>query len=99
MKKGINRRQFVGLGACASVAALSPGCVTNPRKSPTVRFGVISDTHVTDEPSAAELRRALRFFADENVDALLHCGDVTNLGYRREYAAFRRVMDSVMPNP
>ena len=97
MKKGINRRQFVGLGACASVAALSPGCVTNPRKSPTVRFGVISDTHVTDETSAAELRRALRFFADENVDALLHCGDVTNLGYRREYAAFRRVMDSVMP--
>ncbi len=97
----LDRRGFVSLGACASLSALVSGC-TNGRcgqslRSPCVRFGVISDTHVTGEESAERLRLALGFFAQEKVDAVLHCGDVTNLGYRSEYAAFRKVWDSVMP--
>ena len=97
----MDRRGFVALGACASFSALSAGCAGDrsifPPVSPSVRFGVISDTHVTGESSAQRLRQALDFFARERVDAVLHCGDVTNLGYCSEYAAFRKVWDSVMP--
>ena len=97
----MDRRGFVALGACASFSVLSAGCVGDrnilPFGSSCVRFGVISDTHVTGEESAQRLRQALDFFAHEHVDAVLHCGDVTNLGYCSEYAAFRKVWDSVMP--
>ena len=96
----VNRREFIAFGACASSLSLLNGCRTfgeDGEASRPVRFGIISDTHVTDDESACKLRPALEFFARERIDALLHCGDVTNLGYRREYAAFRRIWDLVMP--
>ena len=96
----VNRREFIAFGACASSLSLLNGCRTfgeDGEASRPVRFGIISDTHVTDDESAGKLRPALEFFARERIDALLHCGDVTNLGYRREYAAFRRIWDLVMP--
>lgn len=98
----MDRREFIASGAYASSLALLNGCrilCDGRSDSRPVRFGIMSDTHVTDRESADRLRPALEFFAREKVDAVLHCGDVTNLGYRREYAAFRRVWESVMPEP
>ena len=93
----IRRRDFIlGSSAFAGQIALF-GCRTSARRGPGVRFGILSDTHVTGPECAAELRRVLGFFREADVDAVLHCGDVTNLGYRREYEDFRTVWDEIMP--
>lgn len=62
-----------------------------------VRLGVISDTHVTGAESAAELGRALAFLRDRHVDAVLHCGDITDFGYLDELKAFADVWRRTMP--
>ena len=48
---------------------------------PIVSFGVMSDSHVKDDPETAEpLRRMFKHMAAEGVDAVLHCGDICELG-------------------
>ena len=50
-------------------------------EKPTVKFGVMSDSHVTDDPGTAEpLRRMFRHMAAECVDAVVHCGDICDHG-------------------
>jgi len=96
----VTRREFLAAGACASGSALLTGCATwgdDGCERPLARLGIISDTHVTDAASAERLKPALDFFRRAGVDAVLHCGDVTNLGYRREREAFERVWADVMP--
>ena len=75
----MNRRDFLG-GLAASLALT--GC-----KSPwwygdraNLRFGVISDIHVTTPESTAEFRRALAYFRDRGADAVLVCGDLSDWG-------------------
>lgn len=93
----ICRRDFIrGSSAVAGQIALF-GCRTSARRGPGVRFGILSDTHVTGSECAAELRRALEFFREADVDAVLHCGDVTDLGYLRELEAFKTVWNEIMP--
>ena len=87
------RRQFLGGMAAAGLAASCPAA----GEAPIVRFGIISDTHVTGPESIPELNKALEFFRDRNVDAVLHCGDITDLGYIRELEAFASAWKSVMP--
>ena len=45
-----------------------------------LRFGVLSDTHITNWESADTFRRALRFYREADVDAVMICGDMTNMG-------------------
>lgn len=93
----IRRRDFIlGSSAFAGQAVLF-GCRTSEGSGPAARFGILSDTHVTGPECADELRKALGFFREKGVDAVLHCGDVTNLGYRRELEAFEAVWDETMP--
>ena len=48
---------------------------------PIVKFGVMSDSHVKDNPKTAEpLRLMFKHMAAEGVDAVLHCGDICELG-------------------
>lgn len=92
----IRRRDFIfGSSAFAGQIALF-GCRTSARREPGVRFGILSDTHVTGPECAAELRRALKFFREADVDAVLHCGDVTDLGYLRELEVFKAVWNGIM---
>ena len=43
---------------------------------PLLRFGVASDLHATDWASAETFRRALRWFRDQGVDAVMVPGDL-----------------------
>jgi len=61
-----------------------------------VRFGILSDTHVRGAGDADEIARALRYFKARGVDAVLHCGDVTNLGYIDALSAFASAKHEVM---
>ena len=47
---------------------------------PNLKFGVISDIHVTTPESTAEFRRALAYFRDCGADAVLVCGDLSDWG-------------------
>ena len=93
----IRRRDFIlGSSALAGQAALF-GCRTSAGHGPGARFGILSDTHVNGPDCADELRRALELFREADVDAVLHCGDITNLGYLRELETFEAVWSATMP--
>jgi endonuclease/exonuclease/phosphatase family metal-dependent hydrolase/predicted phosphodiesterase len=62
-----------------------------------VRFGVITDTHVAGRGSMPELARAFAFMRDKGVDAVLHCGDMTDFGYIDELEAFSEAWKREMP--
>lgn len=67
-----------------------------------LRFGVLSDLHVTDPALGpcrqAELfRTALTRFRDRGVDAVLACGDLTDCGFVTELEEVARVWFGVFP--
>lgn len=65
--------------------------------SDAVRFGVISDAHVTGRESIDELSRAFAFLRDRGVDAVILCGDMTDFGYVDQLEAFAAAWRCVMP--
>ncbi|MGN0833334.1 MAG: metallophosphoesterase family protein [Kiritimatiellia bacterium] len=76
----MTRRDFIGSGA--AFAALhgfaSAEAVLGGR--PNVRFGVLSDIHVTNWESAETFRHALRYYREADVDAVMICGDMADFG-------------------
>ena len=62
-----------------------------------VKFGIISDTHVTGRESIEELARTFSFLRDKGADAVIHCGDMTDFGYLHQLEAFAEAWKSVMP--
>ena len=89
----LTRRGFIGLGSSAVLCGACCRCLNNG----AVLFGIISDTHVTGPESAPELERALKFFAERGVNAVVHCGDVTDLGYLSQLDVFVSSWRRVMP--
>ena len=61
-------------GGCRSLGIFGPG--------PNLTFGVISDLHVTTPESTAAFRRALAYFRDRGVDAVVVTGDLSDWGLR-----------------
>lgn len=94
----VTRRQFIELGTAASI--FGGGCFRLSACS-AVRIGVVSDTHVTGPECAERLEEVLAFFAGRRVDAVVHCGDLTDLGYLSQLdvfiSAWRRVMPPGIP--
>ena len=70
----MNRRVFI---ACASAAAVSPlvagaGSAANVR----LRFGVMTDTHVTRDPKSFErVELAFKVFKKRGCDIFCHVGE------------------------
>jgi len=109
----ISRRFFIGgataFGACgafdgnrlfASPAGRAAG------KAPNLTFGVVSDIHIekTGEGERIEswrnnltFRRALEWFRDQGVDAVVVAGDMTNYGTVEELEAVAQAWYSVFP--
>ena len=92
----MTRREFFEFGLAAGCCGLVRNglaiCV-NP-----VRFGIISDTHVTGCESVEELSRAFAFLRDKGVDAVIHCGDMTDFGYLYQLEAFAEAWKRSMPS-
>ena len=90
----ISRRGFIG-GASAFLCA--GGCRTAGLfcARPRLRFGVVSDIHLTTPESALTFERALRYFDSRGVDAVVVPGDISDWGLKSgiRYAAdaWRRV--------
>lgn len=76
----MTRRNFI-LSATALAAMRPLGAAQDILGSaPNLKFGVLSDTHITTWESAETFRRALRHFREADVDAVMICGDITHLG-------------------
>ena len=82
-----SRRSFLSGAVSAACLGAARPSVAIPRAT---RLGIVSDTHVTGPESVAELAAAFRFLRDRGVDAVLHCGDVTDVGTLDQLDAFAK---------
>ena len=67
------------------------------KQDPFLRFGVASDLHVTDWASAESFRKALRWFRDQDVDAVVIPGDLTDHGLLPQLENVVRSWQEVFP--
>lgn len=85
----------------ASLAATVLGGVTQNSLAgngfPALRFGVLSDVHVSSDDSAQDLIKALLWFEGRRVDAVLIAGDLCTWGRIAELEAFARAWYRVFP--
>ena len=95
------RREFLGLLASASGAfLLPPGLRAAVEEGVRLRIGVLSDLHLDFGHSCGEywkLERALAYFRDQNVDAVVVCGDIANNGLVSEFEAFAKMWYGFFP--
>ena len=76
------RRAFIGQGAFAFLAAAGMGHrafgATGPAR---LRFGALSDIHITRGKGSCDIfEKALTYFRDQKVDAVLIAGDMADSG-------------------
>ena len=108
----LTRRDFLFGGAAlfglagVGVFAAPPGW--SAPKNPNLVFGVISDTHLrTVRGSSGRPGRnwphkyfaaALNYFKEQNVDAVVHCGDFAHRGQVEEMVFHAKVWKRTFPN-
>ena len=105
LKGGMASLGFLALGDTGLFAAPKGW---KPKKKPNLTFGVVSDTHMRchydgksfysrydvyfDDQALVEVMKA---FKKEGVDAILHCGDITDNGMVREMEFYKEAWDKV----
>jgi len=93
MPIAMNRREF--LFSAGAVTMLS-GCRSfGLAGAPDLRFGVVSDIHVTTPQSARFFERALRIFKRRGVDAVVVPGDLTDWGLKSSLRYVKEAWDRV----
>jgi len=89
----IDRRGFLGglaaLGAAGGCRSLIPGT------GPNLRFGVLSDVHVTTRRSCRLLERSFWQLRRLNVDAVVIAGDLTDWGVKPSLVHLKKTWDRV----
>ena len=93
----LSRRDFLG-GAAALMGMGGCRSLGIGGAEPNIVFGVISDIHITTPESTVAFRRALEYFRDRKVDAVVVAGDLSDWGLK---SGLRYVADtwySVFPN-
>ena len=93
----LGRRNFIqsafvgaalGFGGCRSLVF---------GERPELRFGVVSDIHVTTPESAALFEASLRYFRDRDVDAVMVPGDLTDWGLKSSLQYVADAWNRVFP--
>ena len=100
----MNRRQFIGGALSAGGFWATQGClrIASPVR---LRFGVVSDIHVRDGGSRDHgssgdtwyFSKALRYFKEQKVDAVLIAGDIADRGRDAEMMAVAKAWFEVFP--
>lgn len=97
----MNRREFLGMGSCfAFGSAMAKGPLRTAWRGPVrAVIGIISDVHVRSNCSAKKnLTPALTWFKQNSVDAVVCCGDMTDVGLRDQLVAFADEWFRVFPD-
>ena len=89
----MNRREF--LFSAGAVTVLSGCRSVDLFGAPELRFGVVSDIHVTTPKSCRMFERALRYFKSRGVDAVMVSGDLTDWGLQSGLGFVKRTWDRV----
>ena len=93
----LSRRNFLG-GAAALFGASGCRSLGLGDAKPNISFGVISDIHITTPESTAVFRRALEYFRDRKVDAVIVSGDLSDWGLRSGLMYVADAWYSVFPD-
>ena len=97
----INRRGFLGsLAAFGAVGTVRPTAAKDFRPTGALRLkaGIFSDLHITDEKHATVVvEKALRYFREAEVDAVICTGDVADNGLEKELELFEAAWNRVFP--
>lgn len=89
----ISRRNFL---LSTGAFALSAGCrSTSLFGKPDLRFGVISDIHVTTENSCRILKKSFKYFKRRGVDCVVIPGDLTDWGTKGSFVLLKNTWDAV----
>lgn len=80
------RRSFIGHGAAAFMVAAGMGHRAFGTMGPErLRFGVLSDIHITRGKDTCDFfEKALKYFREQKVDAVLIAGDMADSGLARQ---------------
>lgn len=62
-----------------------------------LKVGILSDVHITDEKSKETFIKALEYFKDADVDAIMIAGDMIECGMAEELENFSKLWYSVFP--
>jgi predicted phosphodiesterase len=78
----IDRRSFLtSATVLAATGAMRPTIAAlQPKGPPRLRFGILSDIHITDEASTGPFEKALRKFDEWKADGVIACGDLADWG-------------------
>ena len=97
----------MGLGSLGGGSLFAAPQGWTPPKNANLVFGVVSDTHLrtTYGPSGRPGRRwphkyfaaALAYFREQNVDAVVHCGDFAHRGQVEEMCFHARIWNRIFP--
>lgn len=102
MESAITRRGFLGSALAVSATgafAMPPGEAASRLGLGEVRlrFGVLSDIHVTSPKQLPKIERALRRFDDWKADAVLCCGDIADFGLKQQLNLMGGLWKKVFP--
>ena len=96
-KCGLGRRDFLQ-GVAAFSALGAPNVWGQDRNRPLLTVGIVSDTHIGPPETAANFERTLKFFRNRKVDAVMHCGDISDWGLRSGFVYAAESWHRVFPN-
>ena len=87
------KKIFFFLSILCAVSVISAA-----EKKPILKVGFISDTHVTPNiASCRMLKEAWRFFAKNNCDMVVNCGDIADLPKEQAYRNYRNTLKELFP--
>ena len=98
-----NRRDF--LKGIAATAAFSPfggmklfAADGDDGKTPNLRFGVVSDVHITVAHNVETWEKTIQWFKEQDVDAVLVAGDIADRGLLSELKDFSDSWYKIFPD-
>jgi hypothetical protein len=97
----ITRRFFIGgasaFGAFSGCRFFSAGSDFSLGDKPRLRFGVASDVHICFGRNIDYFKKMLEDFRDREVDAVMICGDIVDLGMVSDLELIASTWESVFP--
>jgi len=85
---------MTGRGLAAAVAALLLFGQGLAAEAPRLRFGVMTDTHVSEDPASFDrVRLALKLFREKGCALIINNGDIAHRFSEAAYRTYRQVFD------